>query len=324
VNRGPVTAPPRIPGEVIDPPPRELPEKLHRIDQSGGAAATTLGVGARAYLRYSRVRGSLLAAGTTYYLFLAVFSLIAFAYGIAAILGADQVAKYLTEAITKAFPGLLGDNALDPQRLRAVGQTTSVLGLLALVYSGSGGMAAASASLHLIYGMPRDPRPFLVARTRLLAWLLVIGPLIVLSFVASTIIVAFADRISSRVGLDTSSGRFMLSLVGILLTLAVDFLIVYLLLGLLGGIRPPRRPRMIGAAAGAVAMEILKSLMAVLIGFSVNEPRYGAFAAPIGMLFVLYLQTTALYGSAALTAGIAERDVPIGELAPVATDPVDG
>jgi len=33
------------------------------------------------------------------------------------------------------------------------------------------------------------------------------------------------------------------------------------------------------------------------------------------MLFVLYLQTTALYWSAALTGGIAEKDVPLEELA---------
>ena len=54
--------------------------------------------------------------------------------------------------------------------------------------------------------------------------------------------------------------------------------------------------------------------MALLVAFTVDKPQYGAFAAPIGVLFVLYLQSTALYGAAALTAGIAERDVPLGVL----------
>ena len=308
-------APPPIPGEVIDPPPKELPDKLQELDEKEGAASTALGGGARAHLRFSNARASLLAAGTTYYLFLAVFSLIAFAYGVVAIVGADQFAKWLTEAITEAFPGLLGDNGLDPQRLKAVGRATSIVGLLFLLYSGTGGMAAASDSLHLIYGMPRDPRSFFKARARLLAWLVLIGSMIVLSFVASTVFISYTRPILDAIGLDSTPGRIGLRIVGILLTLALDFLIVYLLLGVLGGIRPPRRPRMIGAAVGAVAIEILKALMAVLIGFSVDKPQYGALAAPIGMLFVLYLQTTALYWSAALTGGIAEKDVPLEELA---------
>jgi membrane protein len=258
----------------------------------------------------------LLAAGTTYFLFLAVFSLIAFAYGVVAILGADRVAELLTEAISEAFPGLLGEEGLDPQQLEAVGRATSIIGLLALVYSGSGGMAAASDSLHLIYGMPRDPRSFPKARARLLAWLLVIGPLIVLSFAASTVLISYTRPFLEAIGLDSAPARIGIRVPGLLLTFALDFLIVYILLGVLGGIRPPRRPRSIGAAVGAVAIEILKAFMAVLIGFSVDKPQYGALAAPIGMLFVLYLQTTALYWSAALTGGIAEKDVPIEELAP--------
>jgi hypothetical protein len=44
------------------------------------------------------------------------------------------------------------------------------------------------------------------------------------------------------------------------------------------------------------------------------------------VLFVLYLQSTALYGSAALAAGVAERDVPLDLLTPrgvqEARDPV--
>src|SRR5262249_61454018 len=122
-------------------------------------------------------------------------------------------------------------------------------------------------------GMPRDSRPFLRARARLLAWLLVIGPMIVLSFVASTVLVTFADRILTRVGLDSTAGRDALRVLGLVLTFAIDFLIVYLLLGLLGGIQPPRHARVIGASAGAVAIEVLKSLMALLIGFSVDKPH---------------------------------------------------
>ena len=52
-------------------------------------------------------------------------------------------------------------------------------------------------------------------------------------------------------------------------------------------------------------------LMSQLIAFTIAKPQYGALAAPIGILFVLYLQCLVLYLSASLTAGIAERDVPL-------------
>jgi uncharacterized BrkB/YihY/UPF0761 family membrane protein len=62
--------------------------------------------------------------------------------------------------------------------------------------------------------------------------------------------------------------------------------------------------------------------MTLLVAFTVDKPQYGAFAAPIGVLFVLYLQSTALYAAAALTAGVAERDVPLEVLQATGVDEV--
>jgi membrane protein len=301
------SAPPPIPGASIDPPAKDRARTLRRIEARPGAAAEALGIGYRALVRFTGARGFLLAAGTSYYLFLALFSLIAFAYGLVAIVGADDLARYLTEAITEAFPGLLGEEGLDPAQLRSVGQTASVVGLLVLLYAGSGAMVGASGSLRQIYGAPPDPRGFILARVRLLGWLLAIGPLIVLSYVASTVIASSAAPVLDAIGLESSGTRVVVIALSIALTLMIDWSIVYVLLGVLGGIRPPRGPRAIGAGVGAVAIEVLKYLMAFLVALSLEKPQYGALAVPIGVLFVLYLQTTALYASAALTAGIAER-----------------
>ena len=88
------------------------------------------------------------------------------------------------------------------------------------------------------------------------------------------------------------------------------------MLGRLGGIRPARRPRLVGAAVGAVVIEVLKQAMALLVGVAVDKPQYGALAAPIGIMFVLYLQSTALYGVASLTAGLAETQLDPAERQP--------
>jgi len=61
-----------------------------------------------------------------------------------------------------------------------------------------------------------------------------------------------------------------------------------------------------GAVVGAVVIELLKQAMALLVTFVIDKPKYGALSAPIGIMFVLYLQAIALYAVASLTAALAE------------------
>ncbi|MEZ5184949.1 MAG: YhjD/YihY/BrkB family envelope integrity protein [Candidatus Nanopelagicales bacterium] len=305
------TTPLPVPGDVIDPPAKPAPEKVKDLDARDDVVGTTVGVGFRSFTRFSDSKATLLAAGTTYYLFLAMFSIIAFAYGLTAALGAERMADAVTEAVSEAFPGLLGDSGIDADQLRAVGQTTSLIGAIGLLYGGTGAVLATVRSVHLIFGAAKDPRNVVVARLRALAWLLVLGLLIMLSFIASTLATSLSTRVFDALGVDWSGPNVLLTVGSLALTLAINFLVVYLVVGHLGGIRPPRHARVIGAAVGAVVIEILKSLMALLVELTIDKPQYGALAAPIGILFVLYLQCVTLYAAASLTAGIAERDVPL-------------
>ncbi len=313
-----MTTPPPIPGEGIDPPPKPAPERIRALDGRPGAIGVVVGVGFRAFMRFSHAKASLLAAGTTYYLFLALFSIIAFSYGLTTALGADQVASYVTEAVSEAFPGLLGEDGIDPAQLRAVGQATSIIGAIGLLYSGTGAVVAAKRSLHLLFGAPKDPRNVVVARAQALGWLLLLGPMILLSFVVSSITTHLSDTLLSGLGVEWRGPGALLTVVSALVTLGVNGAIVYVVIGNFGGIRPERSARLIGSAVGAVVIEALKLVMALLVSFTIDKPQYGAFAAPIGVLFVLYLQSTALYGSAALAAGVAERGVPREVLKPQA------
>jgi uncharacterized BrkB/YihY/UPF0761 family membrane protein len=305
------TSPPPIHGEPIDPAPKPTPKAVRRFEQRDDALGALVGALYRSYLRFSHANATLLAAGTTYYMFLAMFSIIAFGYGVTAWLGADQIAEYLTEAIGEAFPGLLGDDGIDPATLRAVGQTAGIIGLLGLFYGGGGAVIAASKSMHLLYGAPKDARNFVVARIIALLWLLAIGPMILVSFVASSFTSDLSDRVFEALNISWEGPGVLLAVAAVALTLGLNFAIIYLLLGNLGGIRPPRRARVIGAAVGAVITELLKSAMTLLVGFTIDQPEYGALAAPIGILFVLFLLSMALYSSAALTAGVTDKDVPL-------------
>lgn len=306
----PTTSLPPIPGEVIDPPPKDAPDTIKELDRRDGALSSGVGVAYRAFARFRQSQASLLAAGTAYYLFLALFAVIAVAYGLAAAIGSDSVGEYLTDALGEAFPGLLGDDGVDPGRLQRVGQALSLVGVVGLLYGGTGAVIAAMRAVHRVYGAPQDARSVVVARLRALLWLAVLGLLILASYAMSSITADLSGELRSAVGIDLGS-PVLLRIVAVTLALIANFAVVYLVLGHFGGIRPERRARVIGAAVGAVVTEVLKTVMALLIHFTVDKPQYGAVAAPIGVLFVLYLQSLTLYGSAALTAGVADRDVPL-------------
>ena len=273
----PVTAtPPAIVGESIDPPAKATPKKIRELAERPGPLGALVGAGYRTMLRFTTAKVPLLAAGTTYYLFFSIFALLTFGYGLAATLGNEQLSSYLTEAVGEAFPGLLGDGSLDPDTLRAAGQTASVLGLLGLLYGGVGGISAVNQSIHLVFGAPKDPRNFLLGKARLLAWLLPLAVLVMLSFVASTITSTFATNVFEMIGLSWTGPSALLRLVSIVVTLGLNFAAVYLVLSHFGGIRPERRARVVGAAFGAVAIEILKGAMTLILGFALDKPQYGA------------------------------------------------
>jgi uncharacterized BrkB/YihY/UPF0761 family membrane protein len=307
---------PAIPGTRIDPPPKPIPELAARAEEANVA----LGVGYRAFLRFLRARANLLAAGNAYYLFLSLFALLALGYGLAAALGAERFATFLTEAVEEALPGVIGVDGIDPDQLATIGRTTSVVGALLLVYSSTAALVAASASVHLIYGAPPDPRNLVQARVRLFGWLLLVGPLIALSYVAPGAAAGFGAEIAEGLGVDIGLGQSGLTVAVALLTYPLDLLILWILLGILGGIRPDRHARLIGAATGAVPAVALTLLNGVILAWSASKPQYGALAAPIAILFLLYLLALTLLGAASLTAAIADRGEPLASYHP---DPVE-
>jgi membrane protein len=310
-----------VPGRQLDPAPSETPAAVQRLERADNRAGRAAAIGFRTFTRFKVARATLLAAGTTYYVFLALFSLVALGYGLTALLGADGIADYLTRALAEAFPGLLGDDGIDPALLRSIGQTAGLLGLVVMLYSGGGAMVAASGSIHLIYGAPVDPRSFVVKRLRLLGWLLVIGPLIMGSLVAGIATQNFSSEVMSLFGWQGGGDRVLVSFIAFAVTLALDSTVVFLMLSRLGGIRPPTRPLVIGALVGAVLLQLLRVAMGLILEVSADKPQYGALTLPIGILLVLYLNTLAVFGVAALTAGIAERDVPIDEILAVSDEP---
>ncbi len=308
---GSAAAPPPITGRAIDPPLTKVPKLAARL-----ATTTAGGVAYRTLRRYSHANVGLLANGTAYYLLLSLFALLAFAYGVIAVLGADQLSTTMTEALNNAFPGVVGDEGIDPSQLRSTGRTAGIVGLLLLLYSSLGAVNGASSSLHLVFGAPPDPRTFGRAKARHLLLLVIVAPLILVSFAAGTLTSDVIRPMLDEIGLGGSAARTALSVAGLVVGFLVDVLILWILIGHLGGIQPARRPRLIASVVGAAAVGIVKQLLDVIMQWALDKPQYGAFAAPIAVLLILQLLSLVLYASACLAAGLSDVDVPLEELGP--------
>jgi membrane protein len=313
-------APPPIVGTSIDPPPREVPRYAERLDRTAAG-----GIAYRTMARYAYAHVGLLVSGTAYYLFLSLLSLLAVAYGVFAIVGADQLAKLLTDALGDALPGLVGTESIDPDQLRSTGTTAGMVGLVFLLYSGLGAIGGASSSMHLIFGAAPDPRNFVKAKARHLLVLIAIAPLVVVSFGSASLASSLIGPVLEAIGWDPAPDRTALIGLGLAVGFVVDLSILWILLGRLGGIRPHRPPRLIASLVGAVAVGAIKQLLEEIVAWSLDKPQYGAFAAPLAILFILALLTTVLYASAALAGGISDRQVPLAELQPTPDDvPTNG
>lgn len=296
-------APPPIPGRRIEPLPKPTEGTLLTIEDRSVAA----GVGFRAITRFTHARGTLLAAGTTYYLFLSLFAVIAVSFGIAALVGADALSDLLNETLSNAFPGLTGDQGINAEQLKSFGQTSSIVGLLILMYSGTGSVAAATNSLHQIYGTAQDGRNFVLVRIRMAGWLFVLAPLMLLSFAPGFVLALSTQQVQNWLGTSFSVAPAVVWVVANAIATALSFTVIYLMFNHLGGIRPARRPVVVGALVGAVGVEVLKAFSSQIVSWSLGKPQYGAFAVPITILLMLYLLTLVTYGSATLTAALAEQ-----------------
>jgi membrane protein len=294
---------PPMAGSAFDPPPKDYGDLLDRIEGRSRVG----GVLFRAWYRFVESRTTLLAAGTTYYLFVSALSLIAFAYGITAFLGADWLAGWLTDGLDSAFPGLIEPGQLTAEAISAHGSTVSIAGLLILGYAGSSSVYTANRALHLIYGAPRDARNYVLIRARTFVMMLVVGPIILISYIPSIVITDLGVPFREFFHIGSEGVVVALGIASTALSIVLNYAVIHLLLHRLGGIRPPRTAGFIGAASGALAMEVLKFASASIIGWSVGQSLYGKFAVPITILLMLYLQSMILFLSACLTAGVAER-----------------
>ncbi|MQA02794.1 MAG: hypothetical protein GEV07_08770 [Streptosporangiales bacterium] len=262
----------------------------------------------RALSRYSEQQGDRLAGAVTYFGFLSFFPLLAVAFAILAyvVVVYPEARQQVTEAVEASFPGLIGSGPgkIDLSRIAGAGIGAGVVGLLGLVYSGTGWIDALRDALRTMWLQPRHQAPNILLKK---AWDLVVLAVFGVALVASVSFSSLATSATrwalTAVDLHTLPGLDVaLRVLAVVVAVAFDAALLAVLFVVLPGVRTPLPVLVRGAVLGAVGFEVLKLLGTFLIGRTTSNPVYGAFALTVGLLVWINLVARVTVFAAAWTA----------------------
>jgi YihY family inner membrane protein len=250
--------------------------------------------------RYAKDSGGYMSAAIAYYGFLSLFPLMLLALSVTGFVlaGRPDLQEDVATSISRAIPGLEGLLG-DLDRFIAARAGAGILGLVGLVWTGTGVAGAARNALRRIF---RQPLPEGIVEDKV--WLVIktIG-LGSLALVATGV-----AGVVGAIDVDGPVGVLLLVLVPVA-TFALDALLFLAAYWTFMKGRPPWRSLLPGAVFAAVGWAVLKLVGAWYASRTVQGSAgvYGAFATTVGVLVLLYLAGRLFVYGAELNAVLLEE-----------------
>lgn len=289
-----------IRGRVLDPPDRDAPIVHRAVARWSGVAWLW-----RWWERFRDGRGTLSAKGIAFYSFFGLLSGLALAFGIAVAI--PEYEDFLIDVLNEALPGLVGPTGIDPAQLRAAGGTAGIIGSLVLAYSAVSIMRALDDGVRLVYGTQYEPRRFAVKTLRFTGYLVVLAPLMALSYVGSSATAGVFRPLLADVGLTGPLADGLVLLLGLSVSVTLNVAVLMIVVSHFGAVRAQRwRGR--SCLLGGVALEVVKVGSTYFVAFTIANPRYLSFGAPVAMLLLFYAMSVVVLATAALIATANEPD----------------
>ena len=283
---------------------------MRQVKELAGEATKSTYV--RAYNRYKIQRGSRLAAAMSYAAFLSLFPLLAVAIAItSAVLGDSGVQRLRTD-FQNNLPGLADRFSLDSMVSQAA--TVGLISGALLIWAGLSWVNTARGSLRAIWNVPDNPGKAVTRKLADLASLVGLGLTAAVSLAATAATVSLATRILHWLGIaDSWPARDLLGLIGVLVGLAASTALFAYLLSGIPRLVVPRRILAQAALAGAIVLEITKSLVAGYLSGVAGKSLYGAFGVPVAILVWLDITFQMLLLLSAWTATRTEDALAHGD-----------
>ncbi|QXG77223.1 YihY/virulence factor BrkB family protein [Modestobacter sp. L9-4] len=274
---------------------------------------------------YNRAQGDVLAAGVTYYVFLALFPVVLLVAAVAGFVlrGDPLLEDQLVRGIRDAVPGDTGRQLAEQVNgaVDAAG-TFGVVGLAGFLLVGLGAMDKLRVGMDVVWRGRPDPPDFLGDRLKDLGALLGLGAAGALSIALTTAATAASARVLDALGLAERPGAFLLTgALAIGLALIGDTLVFLWVLKGVPGNPFGVRQLLPGAVFGAVGFEVLKLVgnwYLGRIGQNVTAQTLGSF---VGLVVWINVVARFAFYTASWTATIrsiehAHTLVPHGPAGP--------
>jgi len=279
----------------------------------------------RTQQHYGRVNAGSQAGAVTYFAFLSFFPILALAFFVV-----GYVAKYypdaqsnLVDGIEQVFPGMIGtgEGQIKLSSIQNAAATVGIIGLVTLVYSGLGWLSGMRTALQVVFELPADRQPnFLVGKARDLVTLVVVGLTLLMSVALSGVVTRISDRILDLVDLDHHLS-WTVTLAAVVIALAANTVLFYVLFTVLARPRTPRRALWQGALLGSVGFEVLKQLSSSLLAATHRSPAFQAFGiALILLVWINYFSRIVMYAAAWAVTAPSARVAQEAEVRPVSED----
>lgn len=265
---------------------------------------------------YMDRQADLLAAGITYFGFLALFPVILLAVSIAGFVlsGRPDLLAELIDEIRTAVPGDLGETLVETiEQATENAGAVGLIGLLGLLYAGIGWMSKMRIAMQTIWKGKPEEGNFVKNNLRDLLSLVGLGGALLASVLLTAVANGLTGFVIELVGLDGVPGIGVLTrLLGIVIAIAGTTLIFLWLFIWLPSTSLPIRAVLPGAIFGAVGFEILKVVGTYYIASVAQSPAAVAFGSAVGLLVWIYFSSRFLLFAAAWTStlpAVAERIV---------------
>ncbi|WP_203135546.1 YihY/virulence factor BrkB family protein [Microbacterium sp. JZ31] len=267
----------------------------------------------RAFLLYSEQQGALLAGAVTYRALFSIFAGVLLGFSVAAIwlIGQPELWQALLAAVDNVIPGLVGENGIiEPSALRQPASFTlaGIISLVGLLAAAIGAVGALRTSIRLMAGTTHATSSPIVVILRDLLFAIVLGGLLLAAAVSTFLGSAFVTTVLDWIGAGQTGVAIVLTrVVTVLVTLALDTIMIAVMFWMLSGRKASPRAVWAGALVGGVGLVVLQQLSGLFVSGAGSNRLLASFASLIALLLWVNLSAQVLLIAAAyIIVGIEE------------------
>jgi membrane protein len=261
---------------------------------------------ARAGGRYQRTQGDLMAAGVTYFAFLALFPVLLLAASVIGLVlaGNELLQQELFMAIRDTFPGTIGRTLV--RQLRDAIDGAGFIGLIALagfLYAGLRTMDKLRVGMERIWKGHVDDPDVLRDNVQDVFALVVLGAVGLASLGLTGGVTQATSWVLDLLRLADEPGFGVLTWVlGIALAMVADTVVFLWLLRVVPSVSHPLRLLLPGALFGAAGLEVLKLIGGYYLSLISDSVTASAFGGAVGLLIWINLVARFAFFTAAWTS----------------------